>query len=74
MEKAPPPTHNAVTGQTEEPTCAYCGDMKGEDMILALWVGGDWLGLPKWFHVRCLIEEASHHRDKRVVVDVRYPH
>jgi hypothetical protein len=74
MENAPPQRTPADAASPGEPPCGYCGEDSPGEMISVLWIGGMTLTAPTWFHVECLIKEASNMRDKRVVVDVRYPH
>ena len=74
MENAPSETGADRGVLADIPVCSYCGEDEGQEMILALWMGGEMNDPPKWFHVKCLIDEASHWRDKRVVVDIGYPH
>jgi hypothetical protein len=54
--------------------CAYCGEDEGQDMILALWMSGDMMDPPKWFHVPCIIKEVYHWRDEGVAAQRSYPH
>jgi hypothetical protein len=74
MENAPPRASSDDAALPDDPSCGYCGESSPGDMISVLWMGGTTLTTPTWFHVQCLVSEASNMRDKLLAVDTRYPH